>query len=301
MNDTINHNEEDSFSRLGKMPSGLWHKGHENFTALDKGIFAGLEIISGFICDSITKVLNHTYIENQDTFLRLYERKNRDGKGLLTVSNHTHYIDDPLLIAAMMNLKYLNSSRLIIGDDSEVKNFKWTPAEKKNFFFNTDIAAWFFGRTKTVPVQRGLGLEQKSWINLQDYLKQGDYVHVFGEARRTRKLGYLDKFKPGIGNLISEAPDTIILPWGHDGMQNAIPHGCSPEVHKHLKAQNKLPNFIANPGSRIQVVIGEPFTLTEIAKRTPKTNEGYIKIANEIRERVKPCFERAIELNQSAV
>jgi len=135
MNKLNQKTEDQHFKRLLEMPSGLWHKGYENFTTLDKGLFAGLEIISGLMCDSITRVLNNTHIENQETFTDLYETKNRDGKGLLSVSNHTHYIDDPLLIAAMMNCKYLNSLKFIYGDDSEIKNFKWTPAAKENFFF----------------------------------------------------------------------------------------------------------------------------------------------------------------------
>jgi len=300
MNNLDQTTEDQHFKRLLNMPSGLWHKGHDKFTALDKGIFAGLEVISGLVCDSITKVLNHTHIENHDTFTNLYETKNREGKGLLSVSNHTHYIDDPLLIAAMMDYKYLNSLRLIYGDDSEIINFKWTPAAKENIFFNTNIAAWFFGRTKTVPVQRGLGLDQLPWINLQKFLRNGDYIHVFGEATRTREIGKLGGFKPGIGNLISEAPDTIILPWGHDGIQNALPFGCAPEVYKQLDFGGKLSTYFINPRSRIQIVVGEPFSLKEMAHDEPKTPKGYAEIANAIREKVKPCFEQAIELNRTA-
>lgn len=283
--------------------SQIWAKNPEEVSYYDKVIFAVLKTWAGLACDSITKGLNRTEIENWDTFLDLLSKKDRNGKGLLTVGNHLHYLDDPLLHGAMLDFSYLNSYRIAFGDYTEYENWKLTPADKKNFFYSEipiirRILRWFFGRTKTVPILRGQGLDQIAHQKLEEHLRGGDWVNNFAEGGRTRKYGELRPFKPGIGKLISEAPETIILPFGHDGMEQVSPIGCAKEVCERMpkEIRNKIIQF----RKRIQIVFGEPVALSDLGLKPANTREGYQEIADAIRPMVAECHQRAMKLNRMA-
>ena len=224
--------------------SQLWLKKPEDITYYDKAIFAGLKTISGLVCDCITQVLNETHIKNHNNFLKNLDRKDRtdpetgETKGLLTVSNHLHYVDDPFTQAALVKFKYLLSFLLLFGVNSEYDNWKWTPAAKENFFYNPNLFLrkffrTFFGRTKTVPILRGKshGLEQKALLKLEEFLQRGDWVHIFGEGTRTKVHGVLNEFHPGVGKLVKRAPDTIVVAFGGDGLQEAVPWGVSRAIY----------------------------------------------------------------------
>jgi len=286
---------------LMNLPSQLWIKSPEDVSYVDQATFAGLKTISGIVCDLITKVLNETHIKDHHFFLDNLDKMRRDGKGMLTTSNHSTYPDDPFIPAALLNGQYLNSWKILFGDDAEYENWKWTPAEKRNFFYHKNerlrrIFRWFFGRTKTVPILRGQGLNQIAQTQLESFLRQGDWVHVFGEGTRTRKHGELGEFKPGIGKLIYQAPETLIVPFGHDGLQNVTPLGSAAEVIDDKTGE--VDERILRTGQRIQIVIGEPFTLTSIVEKMDPSVENYLQIAEMIRTRVAKCHQEAIELNK---
>ena len=294
---------ERSNNDLVGLRSQLWAKKSGDVSYYDKAIFAALKTGAGIACDSITKGLNRIEIENHEAFLELLSKKGRNGRGLLTVANHLHYLDDPLLHAAMLDSRYLNSYKILFGNNAEYDDWKWTPADKKNFFYSEIPIArrmfrWFFGRTKTVPILRGRGLNQIAHQKLEEHLREGDWVNNFAEGGRTRKYGELRPFKPGVGKLISEAPETIILPFGHDGMEQVSPFGCAKEVCKQMpkEIRNKIVQF----RKRIQIVFGEPCTLSDLGLEPANTREGYQEIADAIRPMVAECHQRAIELNRMA-
>jgi len=324
----------DTNNDLLGLRSQLWLKEPEDVCYYDKAIFAVLKTASGIFCDTMTRGLNEIHIENHDKFLDvLYsnsrtEDKADKKKGVFTVSNHLHYIDDPLLHAAMLRFRYLLSFMLFLGIDTEYNNWKWTPAEKRNFFYNPvqvfrKMFRTFFGRTKTVPILRGQGLEQIAFQKLEEFLQNGDWVHVFGEGTRTRKEGELGQFKPGPGKLIKRAPNTVVIPFGHDGMQEAIPWGIAKEVYekqphhpvtqfleknfgadyeknKALRITDHILRNVLKTRKRIQIVIGEPMDLSKLADSVPDTPEGYMIISNVIRAEVEKCLKRAVELNRRA-
>ena len=295
--------EERSNEDLIGLGSQLWAKGSKDVSHYDKATFAVLKTGAGLACDSITKGLNKTEIENHEAFLDLPSKKDRNGKGLLTVANHLHYLDDPLLHAAMLDFRYLNSYKILFGDNAEYDDWKWTPADKKNFFYSGIPVArrmfrWFFGRTKTVPILRGQGLDQIAHQKLEERLREGDWVNNFAEGGRTRKYGELKPFKPGVGKLTSEAPETIIIPCGHDGIEQVSPFGCAKEVCEQMpeEVRNKIIQF----RKKIQIVFGEPFSLSDLGLEPANTREGYQGIADAIRPRVAECHQRAMELNRMA-
>jgi 1-acyl-sn-glycerol-3-phosphate acyltransferase len=349
-------------SDLIGLRSQLWLKDREDISYYDKAFFAALKTISGLVCDSITQVLNETHIENHDNFLKNLDREDRtdpetgETEGLLTVSNHLHYVDDPLIHAALIKFKYLLSFLLLFGEDSEYDNWKWTPAAKENFFYNPNLFLrkffrTFFGRTKTVPILRGKGLEQLALIKLEEFLQNGDWVHIFGEGTRTKVHGVLNEFHPGVGKLVKRAPKTKVIAFGHAGLEEAVPWGVSRGIYdkqpKHSATQfvekfvneileNKTIRKFADPilekvfktqlprenintennqvlritdgilrcliktRKRIQVVVGEPLDMSELAASVPDTPAGYMIIAHAIRTEVEKCHKRAVELNQQA-
>lgn len=302
----IEHDHHEHFAKrtnsdLIDLPSQLWAKNPEEVTYADKAIFAALKTISGVVCDSIMQVLNKTHIENHHYFLDNLSKKGRNGKGMLTVSNHSTYPDDPFIPAALLDKRYLDSWKILLGDDTELDDWKWTPAEKKNFFYHKNqrirkIYRWFFGRTRTVPILRGQGLDQIAQKRLEAFLRQGDWVHVFGEGTRTDEHGKLLDFKPGVGKLIHQAHETIIVPFGHDGLQNVTPMGSKADIID--PKTGKVDKTILKTGQRIQIVIGEPFSLEGEVSNMEPSNENYAHIASLIRNRVKECHQEAIELNK---
>lgn len=282
---------------LKGLSSQLWAVPDGNFSIGQKSVFAVLGTVSGIVCDSITKVMNDIEIEGHENFLDIKRKSDRDGRGLLTVLNHLHYTDDPLLHVALLKMSYMDCWKTLFGDDHEFEDWKWTPAEKKNFFFHRNevvrkIYRWFFGMTKTVPILRGQGIEQDSFQGLIDKLKRGDWVSIFGEGTRTRVHGVLGDFKPGLGALIKGAPSSIVLPIGHDGLHEVSPMGCAVEVKD--PATGKIRKDGMSTGKKIHVVVGEPMDLSEMAEEVPETPEGYMVLSNAVRDEVAKCHRKAL-------
>lgn len=285
------------------LPSQLWAKEHEDITYKDKAIWAAIRVIIGSSCYLVTDILNETHIENHKNYLNVLDKKERNGKGLLTVCNHSHYVEDPPILVAAQNFNLLKAFKGFFGDYSEYDNWKWTPAEKRNFFYNRNstlrkIFRWFFGRSKVVPIIRGLGPYQLAQTQIESFLRNGDSAHIFGEGKRTRKYRELGPFRQGVGKLVSEAPDTIVLPFGHDGFEQISPYGCSAEI-KDIKTGEVINNMLRTK-QRIQIVFGEPMDLSEMAKEKEQNEAGYLEIASVIREKVLECHQEAIELNRIA-
>ena len=136
----------------------------------------------------------------------------REGRGLLTTSNHVSLFDDPMLTSNFVRGPY--------------KSYRWVSADALNFFGSAP-KAWLFTAGKSVPIVRGQGLEQPGMHFLRDRLLAGDWVHVFGEGGRTRdkEARLAETLKPGLGWLVAEARP-LVLPFYHAGMQNVLPVGA---------------------------------------------------------------------------
>lgn len=296
--------------------SQLWSR--DDISAADKLVFSALEVVSGLTCDAITRVLNTIDIENHDAFLGVYDKRDRDklygpDTGLLTAGNHSHYVDDPLIVAAFLRFRYMNALKMILGDDSEFKNWHWMPAAKENFFNHRDplvrkIFRTFFGYTKTVPIARKGTVkdnnfkpgEQIAVRRLEELLGRGDWVNIFPEGTRAFKHGEMNPFKKGVGKLAVEAGENaVFLPFGHDGMENVSPMGAKMEVLDE-KTTKPLKDFVRT-GQRIQVVMGDPIVLRDMVKGVPHNERSYAEVTEFVRGEVERCMRRAIELNKEAL
>ncbi len=98
---------------------------------------------------------------------------------------------------------------------------------------------------------RGAGMDQPGLRFLLERLKEGRWVHIFPEGKRTRKpVGRMaDELKSGIGMLMAEALP-VALPFYHYGMHKVLPVGS-------LRPRR---------GKRVRLVFGEPIDCAALAK-----------------------------------
>lgn len=136
----------------------------------------------------------------------------RDGRGLLSVSNHVSLFDDPLLISNLGATRY---------DD-----VRWIAADQRNFF-GSNLKGVVFSAGKCVPIIRGEGLDQPGLDFLRSRLELGEWVHIFPEGGRSREEGGLLQrpLKTGVGKLIHET-NPIVMPFYHYGMHRVQPIGA---------------------------------------------------------------------------
>lgn len=153
--------------------------------------------------------MNKLEVEGRE---RLDAAMAREGRGLLTTSNHVSLFDDPMLVSNFVRGPY--------------KTYRWVSADALNFFGSAP-RAWLFTSGRSVPIVRGQGLEQPGMHFLRDRLLAGEWVHVFGEGGRTRdkEARLAETLKPGLGWLVAEA-HPLVLPFYHTGMQNILPVGA---------------------------------------------------------------------------
>jgi len=216
----------------------------------------------------IMKRMNRLEVEGEERFEALRER---GGRGLLTLSNHVSMFDDPLLPCNLGLPKY-----------SEVR---WVAADALNFF-GSPWKAWLFTAGKAVPIVRGGGVDQPGFRFLLERLKEGAWVHIFPEGKRTRRpVGMMaDELKGGIGMLMAEA-QPLALPFYHYGMHDVLPVGS-------LRPRR---------GKSVRLVFGEAIDCAELAGGQPSTRAAALmtktalEALQELERRVHPDARKDAE------
>ena len=182
------------------------------------------------LCRFFMTTLNSLDIERLEQFEAL---KHRQGRGLLTFSNHVSLFDDPILPPNFDLPRY--------------EEIRWAATDAVNFF-GSPLVAWFFTLGKGVPIVRGAGLDQSGFHFLRDRLREGQWVHIFPEGGRTRHPMALmtHPFKSGVGRLMAET-QPIALPYYHYGMHEILPIG------------SKIPRL----GKTVRLIFGDPIDCDE--------------------------------------
>ena len=103
-------------------------------------------------------------------------------RAIITVSNHTSTIDDPVLFG------------LLLPWDLKLRptKIRWTLCSQEICFKNPGIAA-VFGAGKVLPIRRQGGIDQPLLLEFARKIAVGDWVHVFPEVR-TRTRGEMAVF-----------------------------------------------------------------------------------------------------------
>ena len=156
---------------------------------------------------------------------------------LITVSNHTSCIDDPLIWSTIQvrpfeSLKgHRTCARYIMGAREMVFTRLWHSV--------------FFSWCWVVPIVRGYGVYQRGVNFSLEKLNEGGWVHVFAEGQvNMNPIHKTLRLKWGVGRLVSECVNVpVVLPIWHVGMEDVLP--------------NRSP-YIPRICKRVTVLIGDP-------------------------------------------
>ncbi|XP_052286081.1 tafazzin-like isoform X1 [Dreissena polymorpha] len=224
------------------------------------------------------ETLNTTKVVNKETFLILTKSR-EPGRGLVTVSNHHSYLDDPLLwgISPFTWKKGFRpwSNLLSLGSPC-----RWVPAAKEICFYSR-ATTLFFTLGQCIPVVRGDGVYQEGMDQILDKVNTGQWVHMFPEGLVNVTKERM-RLKWGVGRIIAEADVTpIVLPFYHLGLDTILP--IQPPHWPRL-------------GKIVTIVIGEPIDYTEEVTRM-KTQMSKEEIRKAITDDIE---EKVYQLKQEA-
>ncbi len=154
------------------------------------------------------QVMNRVEIINQES---LIQASNREGRGLITFSNHNCLFDDPFLLSCSAPV--------------DVVRKRYIAADAQNFF-SRKATGFVFSQGQCVPIVRGAGFAQPGFDYLKKVLIEGGWVHIFPEGTRNRNPedGIQSNFTQGIAHLIL-ASKPLVLPFYHYGMDQILPVG----------------------------------------------------------------------------
>ena len=197
----------------------------------------------------------NSHIHNRLALLKIVTSRDP----LLTVSNHTTGIDDPLIWAAAFTTRefmiFANSDRL-----------RWVSGAKE-IMFNHPVLAWYFTSTRVLPTMRGQGVGQECVSKSVAILKRRNgWMHVFPEGRVNKDSyrRYL-RLKWGIGRMMAEAKPTL-LPIRHFDTE-------------HLDTDCGYRTF----RPRIDIVIGTPVD-TDLGAQSPSDTQTWSKLAERAQD-----------------
>lgn len=145
------------------------------------------------------------------------------GRPLITVSNHTSPVDDPLLWAAV--LTPIELLKVCLQSPSSTK--RWTLGAEEICFTNY-IFHSFFSLGRVIPISRGHGIEQPAMHDALLRLGKGDWVHVFveGKINVEEPKALAKPIRWGVGRLVLECePPPLIVPIVHLGMERVARFG----------------------------------------------------------------------------
>lgn len=194
--------------------------------------------------------------DNYKTFMKAVLSREA-GTPLITVSNHRSLVDDPAMMANLTPVWVTLQPWLL----------RWNICTHEICFENGAIIASFFGAGKTLPIQRGLGLNQKYLLNFARHAAGGDWLHIFPEAgcwqrdtlggRENGREKEIGRLKWGVGKLIAHSPKTAtVIPFFHFGMETIMPK--DPITNKWLNPK------IPRPGHNVTVRFGPVLDFSDL-------------------------------------
>jgi len=219
------------------------------------------------------KIANRLNIHNEE-ILDFYVRKRCKSIPLITITNHTSCLDDPVLWGMLKCRSF--ASR---------QSSRWTLGAKELLFTNS-IFSWTFSHGKVIPVVRGDGVYQQGVDYALEKLNAGEWVHVFPEGKVNMTNGLI-RLKWGVGRLISECRvSPIVIPFWHVGMDNLLP--------------NKKP-YIPRVFKKVTVLIDEPMDVSSVLEECRRLKYSAEKtrkiITDQIQDKFAELKEKAEQLH----
>jgi monolysocardiolipin acyltransferase len=128
----------------------------------------------GLLSKLWTDLLNKSHVKNHFILLETLSKhyNNNHKKPLITISNHSSCMDDPLMWGTLIPFKWqFNSGR-----------HRWSAAAQE-VCFTTQLHSLFFSLGKTFPIIRGNGIYQPAMDFALDLLRDGHWLHFFPEGK----------------------------------------------------------------------------------------------------------------------
>jgi monolysocardiolipin acyltransferase len=152
-------------------------------------------------------------VNGMEKFTTLIQTK-PPNQPLITVSNHTATIDDPMIWSLLPFWIWRRPRQFA----------RWVLGAKELCFKNL-LVGYFFGKGQTIPIERGMGLNQEGMDIALEKLKLGSWIQIFPEGKVNQQHSMI-RFKWGIAKLIMESETTPwVVPIYQRGMNQVIPLG----------------------------------------------------------------------------
>lgn len=215
--------------------------------------------------------LNRTDVYHCEHLLQAMKRPR--GQPLVTVTNHTSCLDDPIIWGATLPWRYFVTNCLYY--------MRWTMVAS-DVCFKKPRHAWFFSLGRGVPVVRGEGVYQTSMDFALEKLDAGEWVHTFPEGKINVDREYI-RLKWGVGRLVAESKVTPkVVPFWHVGMDDILP--------------NKRP-YIPQIGNKLTLVVGNPMDFSELLTKMRSAQCSPREIRKAVTDRIQ---EEMYELRKKA-
>ncbi|KAL1915271.1 uncharacterized protein VTP21DRAFT_7547 [Calcarisporiella thermophila] len=172
----------------------------------------GIIFTVGMACKLFLKWCTTTTLYGHEAFFDILMDPNRK-RPLVTVSNHTSVLDDPLLWGILPCRAFWN-----------LHHMRWTLGAQ-DICFTNPIFSTFFALGQTIPTIRGNGILQPAMNFALEKLGEGKWVHIYPEGKVNQTLERI-RYKWGVGRLIMESEiPPIVIPMWHEGMDQVKPLG----------------------------------------------------------------------------
>lgn len=262
----------------------------------------------GGLCKLFVGTVYDLQIENREQLLELMNNRDPD-RGLITVSNHTSTLDEPLLWSMLPFSGLYNIDRM-----------RWTLGAEDVCFANP-FTRWFFGSGQGISIRRGAGLKQPGIDNSILKLIESEWVHIFPEGKVFQTGMMTERLKWGVGKCLAAATAfseskkaPIVLPFYHMGMEKVVPL----ERFDHSVGYPT----VSGPTIRIRVRIGEPYYADQLISEyitnkledctyssrlqmfredTPEEKSLYSTLTAEIADRLRLIEQQMFQSNSSTL
>lgn len=203
-----------------------------------------IQISTLALCKIYMNLFNSNKIYNIHILKKaLFERP--PGVPLITFSNHTSVLDDPLVVSLLTPSIFSNNFRYALGAEEVILGGSF-------------IHRWLFTKAgRVIPIRRGEGPFQPAMDTAVQILNKGNWLHIFVEGKVNPDSSNLHTpIRHGIARFILECnPKPLLLPIIHRGMEQVKPYGTYiPRLFKHVDVHvgdiidggalfNRLPHY----------------------------------------------------------
>lgn len=217
----------------------------------------------------VLNVLNRSTFHNVEALrAAIDDASGASSGGLITVSNHASPLDDPFLFCAMLPLSFFFTEHVH-------ERVRWSICARE-MCYKSRLLGDFFKSGKTLPVERGKGLNQPVMGVVARAVARGEWVHVFPQGKIVFNdgKGKVGDLKWGVGKLVCDSyllsgRIPVVLPFHHTGMTSVLGKG----------------EIVPSVGGWVEVRVGEVVRLADLVGLCRKDERcAWRKITERVRE-----------------